>query len=388
MIKKFKFICEPQVFYGNNSVSLLPSIVKETKRKKLLVVVDSNFSKTSFFRDIEKKLSGEKIDFVVFDKISGEPTTDIGDECAEFGKENKCDIVCGIGGGSSLDVAKASSVIITNGGCVKDYQGLNKVPGPGLPKIMIPTTAGTGSEVTFTAVFIREDTKEKGGINSPYLYPEYAILDPVLTVSLPTNITSSTGLDALCHAIESYISKNSNFLSESISLCAIKYIWENLPIVYSKDEDLKAREKMLYGSFLAGLGLVNAGVTAVHSISYPLGGVYRVPHGVGNGLLLPYVLEFDIKKDISYTVERKLSSIVDIVRSDFKGDEKEKAKFLVDEIKNFLKLFKMPKLRDFNIDKENFSKLAEDALKVSVPIMNNPVAIKKEDIIEIYNNAY
>jgi len=127
MIKKFKFICEPQVFYGNNSVSLLPSIVKETKRKKLLVVVDSNFSKTSFFRDIEKKLSGEKIDFVVFDKISGEPTTDIGDECAEFGKENKCDIVCGIGGGSSLDVAKASSVIITNGGCVKDYQGLNKV---------------------------------------------------------------------------------------------------------------------------------------------------------------------------------------------------------------------------------------------------------------------
>ncbi len=388
MIKNFKFICKPEVFYGNNSVSVLPSIVKKTKRKKLLVVIDSNFSKTPFFNDIEKKLYDEKINFVVFDKISGEPTTEIGDECAKFGKKNECDIVCGIGGGSSLDVAKAASIIITNGGCVKDYQGTDKVPGPGLPKIMVPTTAGTGSEVTLTAVFIRKDTKEKGGINSPFLYPEYAILDPVLTMSLPPNITSSTGLDALCHAIESYISKKANFLSESISLSAIKNIWKNLPIVYSEAGNLKSREKMLYGSFLAGLGLVNAGVTGVHSISYPLGGIYGIPHGVGNGLLLPYVLEFDIENDISYTVENKLSSIVDVIMPTFKGDEKEKSKFLVNEIKKLLKKFNFPRIRDFNVDKNTFPKLAEDALKVSVPIENNPVAITKEDIIKIYESAY
>jgi len=388
MVKKFNFLCKPEVYYGKNSVALLPSIVKKTGKKKLLVVVDSNFSKTPFFSDIEKALSEEKIDYVVFDKISGEPSTEIGDECAEFGKKNSCDIVCGIGGGSSLDVAKAASVLITNGGSVRDYQGLNKVPEAGLPKIMIPTTAGTGSEVTFTAVFIRKDEKKKGGINSPYLYPDYAILDPVLTISLPKEITASTGLDALCHAIESYISKKANFLSEIISLWAIKYIWDNLPVAFSKGEDLKAREKMLYGSFLAGLGLVNAGVTAVHSISYPLGGTYGIPHGIGNGLLLPYVLEFDIEKDISFTVEEKLASITDIIKPDLKFEEKEKAKFLVEEIKKFLDIFKIPRLKDLNVSKESFPQLAEDALNVSVPIENNPVAIKKEDIIEIYEKAY
>lgn len=388
MIKKFKFVCKPEVYYGNNSVSLLPTIVKETGKKKLLIVVDSNFSKTPFFKDIEKKLEENGINFFVFDKVLGEPYTELGDECASFGKENGCDIVCGIGGGSSLDTAKAASVLITNGGSVRDYQGLNKVPGPGLPKIMIPTTAGTGSEVTFTAVFIRKDEKKKGGINSPYLYPDFAILDPVLTISLPPSVTASTGLDALCHAIESYISKKANFLSESISLCAIKYIWENLPSVYIKGENLKAREKMLYGSFLAGVGLVNAGVTAVHSISYPLGGTYGIPHGIGNGLLLPYVLEFDIEKDISFTIEEKISYIVDIIKPDFKGDEKEKAKFLVEEIKKFLDVFKIPRLKDLNVSEESFPQLAEDALKVAVPIENNPVAIKKEDIVEIYRKAY
>lgn len=388
MIKKFKFTCYPEVYYGRNSVSQLSAIVKQIGRKKLLLVVDKNFSETPFFLDIEKKLFEAGIDFVVFNKITGEPTTEIGDECANFGKEWGCDIVCGIGGGSSLDVAKAASVIITNGGSVRDYQGLNKVPGPGLPKIMIPTTAGTGSEVTFTAVFIRKDEKKKAGINSPFLYPEYAILDPVLTVSLPPNVTASTGLDALCHAIESYISKKANFLSETVSLCAIKYIWENLPIAYSNGENLKAREKMLYGSFLAGLGLANAGVTAVHSISYPLGGTYGVPHGIGNGLLLPYVLEFNIEKDISYTVDGKLASIVEIIKPEFKGTEKQKAKFLVEEIKKFLEMFKIPRLRDFKIDRKNFEKLAEDALLVSVPIENNPVKIKKQDIVEIYEKAY
>ncbi|HPP30253.1 MAG TPA: iron-containing alcohol dehydrogenase [bacterium] len=383
MIKKFTFLCKPEVVYGENSITQLPDLVKSTGGKKLLLVTDTNFSKTAIIGSIKQLLKEKSIDFAIFDSISGEPSTETGDECASFGKKEGCDVVCGIGGGSTLDTAKAAAVIITNGGSVREYQGLDKVPGPGLPKIMVPTTAGTGSEVTFTAVFIRKDEKKKGGINSKYLYPEFAILDPLLTISVPPSITASTGLDALCHAIESFISKKANFLSESVSLSAIKLIWENLPSAHQNGSDVKSRTGMLYGSFLAGVGLANAGVTAVHSISYPLGGTFGVPHGVGNGLLLPYVLEFDMPE-----ISPRLACIYDYVYGHSGNKEIEKAEKFISEIKQMLKRFKIPRLKELGITPENFSSLAEDAMKVAVPIENNPKPITVADIIKIYKSAY
>ncbi len=382
-MKWFKFLCKPEVIYGVDSVFSLSEIIKKIKCRKILVVVDKFFSKTDKFTQI-KSIIEKEVDFVIFDKIEGEPTTEIGDECGNFGRENGCDAVIGIGGGSTLDTAKGASILITNGGRIRDYQGLDKVPSPGVPKIMVPTTAGTGSEVTFTAVFIRKDEKKKGGINSPYLYPEFAILDPSLTTTLPADITASTGLDALCHAIESFTSKKANFLTEIISLNAIKIIWRNLPVAYSNGNDLKARENMLYGSFLAGVGLANAGVTAVHSISYPLGGRFGVPHGIGNGLLLPYVLEFNLPQ-----ITEKLGSLAKELNEEWKNlSVEDAATKMVEEIKNFLKIFKIPRLKDLNIPVESFDGMAEDALKVSVPIENNPRNISKQDIIEIYRKAY
>ena len=384
MIKKFKFLCYPEVVYGENAVSQLPDIVKTLHGNRLLVVVDAHFAETVVFKDIITLLECQKIDFRIFDKLAGEPTTDIGDECAAFGRSEDCDIVCGIGGGSSLDTAKAASVLITNGGSVRDYQGLNKVPRAGLPKIMVPTTAGSGSEVTFTAVFIRKDEKKKGGINSPFLYPESAILDPVLTISLPPSVTASTGLDALCHAVESFLSKQATFISKAISLYATKLIWDSLPKAYENGKSLKARASMLYGSFLAGTGLANAGVTAVHSISYPLGGVFNVPHGVANGLLLPYVLEFE-KDDIA----EEVSLIYDYINKDVSSFScVYKTERFIEEIKRFIQTFSIPGLKDLNIPPEDFPQLAKDALEVAVPIGNNPKPIAQEDIVEIYRKAY
>jgi len=389
MIKKFQFICKPEVIYGPNSISYLPLIVKSIKCKNLLIVVDKNFSKTEFFQEILNSLKKEKINFFIFDRIEKEPTTEIGDECGELARKNKCDCVCGIGGGSALDTGKAASILVTNEGSVKDYQGLNKVKKPGIPKIMVPTTAGTGSEVTFTAVFIREDIKKKAGINSPYLYPDYAILDPVLTISLPPNITASTGLDALCHSIESYISRRANFLTETISLNAIKLIWNNIYTAYIFGENLNARENMLYGSFLAGLSLANAGVTAIHSMSYPLGGKFGVPHGIGNAILLPYVLEFDLKNDKSFSVEKEFANILDFIMPKYLNkSDNYKANLLIEEIKKLNEKLNIPKLRDFNIPPTIFEKIAVEALEVSIPIENNPCPINKENIIEIYKNAY
>lgn len=389
MIKKFQFLCKPEVIYGANSVSSLPSIVKSLNCKNLLIVVDRNFSKTIFFSDILKILQKENIKFFIFDRIEGEPDTEIGNECGKFAKKNKCDVVCGIGGGSALDTAKAASILITNDGCIEDYQGLNKVPKPGIPKIMIPTTAGTGSEVTFTAVFIRKDIMKKGGINSPYLYPDYAILDPVLTISLPPSITASTGLDAFCHAIESYISRRANFLTEIISLQAMKLIWNNIYEAYKNGEDVKVRENMIYGSFLAGISLANAGVTAVHSMSYPLGGRFGIPHGIGNAILLPYVLEFDLKNDKSFTVKNEFANVIDYIMPEYKNKDVDfKANLLIKEIKKLLVKLHIPKLRNFNIPEDLFEKIAEEALSVSVPIENNPYPITKEHIIQIYKKAY
>lgn len=383
MIGKFTFLCKPEVIYGENSITQLPDVIKKLGGKRVLIVTDRNFSETSVFENIKNILKNSSIDYVVFDRIKGEPDTETGDECASFGKNHNCDIVCGIGGGSTLDTAKAAAVIITNGGSVRDYQGLDKVPGPGLPKIMIPTTAGTGSEVTFTAVFIRKDERKKAGINSKYLYPEVAILDPLLTLSLPPSITAFTGLDALCHAIESFISKRANFLTEAISLSAVKLIWEGLPSAYENGSDVKSRTSMLYGSFLAGVGLANAGVTAVHSISYPLGGVFGVAHGVGNGLLLPYVLEFDMPE-----IAPKLASIYDLLYGTSGESEMKKAERIISEIKKLLEKFKIPRLRQLGISPDVFPSLAEDAMKVSVPIANNPKDITVKDIIKIYEAAY
>ena len=264
MLKEFKFSCHPEVIYGENSISRLPEVIKNLHGKKVLLVVDGNFAATENFSRIISLLEVRKTGFEIFDKLEGEPSVETGDACAALGKQEGCDIVCGIGGGSALDTAKAAAVLIKNPGTARDYQGLNRVPGAGLPKIMVPTTAGTGSEVTFTAVFIRKDEKKKGGINSPFLYPEAAILDPVLTLTLPPGVTASTGLDALCHAVESFLSKKASFISRPISLSAIKLIWDNLPAAYENGKDLDARASMLYGSFLAGVGLANAGVTAVH----------------------------------------------------------------------------------------------------------------------------
>lgn len=383
MIKKFTFLCKPEVIYGENSITQLPDVIKSLGGKKLLLVTDVNLSKTEIFNGIKKLLTENSVEYVIFDSISGEPLTETGDECASFGKKEGCDIVCGIGGGSTLDTAKAAAVLITNGGSVRAYQGLDKVPGPGLPKIMVPTTAGTGSEVTFTAVFIRKDEKKKGGINSKYLYPEVAILDPLLTLTVPPSITASTGLDALCHAVESFISKKANFLTEAVSVSAIKLIMKNLTTAYETGSDIKSRESMLYGSFLAGVGLANAGVTAVHSISYPLGGVFGVAHGVGNGLLLPYVLEFDIPE-----ITTKLAYLYDCIYGSSNKEETEKAEFFISEIKNMLVRFKIPRLKEMGISSENFPALAEDAMKVAVPIENNPKPITVEDIIKIYKAAF
>lgn len=385
MRKTFSFTGAQKIVFGNGSLLTLASHIKEHHAQNPLIVIDKNLAKTGLQERIANILVPEGIKFTVYDKVEAEPPIELADEGAKIAIKNKCDIVIGIGGGSAMDVAKAIAVIAANKGAAVDYLGLNKVPKAGLPKIMIPTTAGTGSEVTFTAVFVRKNLKKKEGMNSPYLYPELALLDPELTLSLPPAPTAQTGLDALCHAIESYTSVNSSPMSEMFSLEAIALIAENLRACVHDGKNIVARERMMLGSLYAGIGLANAGVTAVHSLSYPLGGRFGVSHGLANTMLLTPVMAFNLPGALE-----KFADVAEAMGECIDGLPAREAAYLaVDAVEALIEDCGIDStIKDFGVKESDFPALADVATTVARPLENNPRKMTKEDMIAIYAEAF
>jgi alcohol dehydrogenase len=385
MRKIFSFTGAKKIVFGNGSFHTLVSHIQELNAKNPLVVMDKNLAKAGFQEAVANLLIPEGMKYTLYDKVEPEPRIELADEGAALAVKNKCDIVIGIGGGSAMDVAKAIAVLATNKGSAVDYLGLNKVPAPGLPKIMIPTTAGTGSEVTFTAVFVRKNLKKKEGMNSPYLYPELALLDPELTLSLPPRPTAETGIDALCHAIESYTSVNASPMSEMFSLEAIALIAENLRTCVHDGKNLKARENMLLASLYAGLGLANAGVTAVHSLSYPLGGKFGICHGMANTLMLPATIAFNLPGALDKFAD--IAAAMGEVTDDF--PVREAAYLALEAVESLIEDCGINStLSEFGIKEKDFPALADVALTVARPLENNPRKVTKEDAIAIYTDAF
>jgi len=385
MNKIFTFTGAKKIAFGVGASENLADYLAEWNAQRPLIVIDPALAATGLLEKIRGLLEKKGLKISVFDKVEPEPRLELADEGAKAALKGKCDAVIGIGGGSAMDVAKAISVLAANKGKAVDYLGLGKVPGPGLPKIMIPTTAGTGSEVTFTSVFIRKNLKKKEGMNSPFLYPDLAVLDPALTLSLPPYPTATTGLDALCHAVESYTSINASPMSEMISLEAIILISENLRTCVHDGQNLEARERMLLGSLYAGLGLANAGVTAVHSLSYPLGGKYGVPHGLANTLLLPHVMSYNLPGALE-----KFADIADAMGEVTDGmSVRDAAELAVEAVCKLIDDCGVcTTLEDLEIPEDDFAELAEVALTVARPLENNPRKVTLEDAIRIYEAAY
>ena len=385
MHKLFTFTGAKKIAFGVGALDNLPGYLGELKAGRPLVVMDPALAASGLQERVLGILDRQDIQATLFDKVEPEPPLELADAGAKAALKAKCDAVIGIGGGSAMDVAKAIAVIAANKGKAADYLGLGKVPGPGLPKIMVPTTAGTGSEVTFTSVFIRKNLKKKEGMNSPYLYPELALLDPALTLSLPSHPTATTGLDALCHAIESYTSINASPMSEMISLEAICLIAANLRTCVHDGKNLEARSQMLLGSLYAGLGLANAGVTAVHSLSYPLGGRYGVPHGLANTLLLPHVMAFNLPGALE-----KFADIAEALGEAIEGlSVRDAAELAVEAVDHLIEDCGIhTTLEDLEIAEEDFEELAKVALTVARPLENNPRQVTLEDAVDIYRAAY
>ena len=374
-----------KMVFGAGAVSTLAEEIGKFGATKVLVVMDQGLSRLDFPDRIMGPLKAGGIEATLFDDLEPEPSPASADAGAALAKKLGVDLVIGVGGGSSMDVAKAVAMLAKNPGSATDYIGLGLVKQSGLPTIMIPTTAGTGSEVTFTAVFTMRESKSKGGINDDKLYPHLALLDPELTLDCPPHVTAYTGMDALTHAIESYTSLNANAVSDIYALEAIRLIGANLREAVFHGNDLEARTNMLLGSYLAGLGLANAGVGAVHALAYPLGAFFGINHGTANAVLLPYVMEFNIPasvdrfSDVAWAMGEPCTEL----------SQRDAAAVSVEAVLALSEDIGIPEgLTDLEIPADAVEEMAAAAMKVARPIANNPRVVLFEDAVEIYRNAY
>jgi len=373
-----------RIRFGVDSINDLPGLVRELGGSKVFLVVDPGLARAGLVERITAPLIGAGVPFELYDRVDPEPGLKLADNGAKLAKKAKCDCVVGAGGGSAMDVAKAVSILLTNGGKAEDYLGLGKISKPGVPKIMIPTTAGTGAEVTFTAVFINEKTKSKGGMNGDPLYPDAALLDPALTVSMPPHVTATTGIDALTHALEAFVSTQSHPISDMYALEAIDLISNNLAMAYAHGGNLEARSNMLLGSLLAGKALATAGVGLVHAMAYPLGGMFGIPHGLANAVLLPYVMAYNLIGNPG-----RFALLAEVLGAEVADKPvREAAEAAVETVYRLNQDVGIPtSLADLKIPAKKIPEMAKIALTVTRPVENNPRKPTLEEVIQVYETA-
>jgi alcohol dehydrogenase class IV len=381
----FVFNTPSTVVVGANTSGQLGDYVKRLNGKKAFIVTDPGISKIGLLDKVKDILAKDDIECGYYDQVIPEPPIDTVETTAERVKAEGYDVVIGLGGGSSMDFAKVVSVLVTNGGPATKYVGIGLVEKPGLPTIMLPTTAGTGSEVTSVAIFSFPDEEVKKGIVSPYLYTNVAIVDSVFTYDLPPSITANTGMDALIHAIESYIGKRANKYTEGLSLMAIELISKNLRTAVADGDNEEARYNMSLGSLIAGVAFANASCGAVHALAYPLGGQFHIPHGMSNTLMLSYVMEYNVVSNLE-----KFAKMAETMGEKVDGLSVREAAFkAIDAMVNLAKDIGVPtRLRDVNIPKEAIPKMAAAGIKEQRLLSNNPRKLTLKDIEYIYTNAW
>ena len=375
------------VITGSGSSKQVGDECKKLNLKKALIVTDRNQVRLGILDGVLESLQQSGVAYAVYDGVNMEPVVEYVQEGLEALRGNGCDCLLAVGGGSPMDTAKAISVMATNEGSIEDYMGLGKVPRKGRPVIAVPTTAGTGSEVTpFTII---TDTKRdvKMLIGSPFLMPEIAIVDPQLTVLLPPDITAATGIDALTHAIEAYVSVKAQPISDLFCLAAIELIAGNLQQAWADGKNLEARENTMMGALMGGIAFSNSSVALVHGMARPIGAYFHVRHGASNATLLGTVMEFSLEGNPT-----RYARIAEAMGVDINGlSEMEAAQRGAEAVKKLIKDIKIPSLRELGVAKEKLDQLApkmsEDAIASGSPA-NNPRQASKEEIIELYKIAY
>jgi alcohol dehydrogenase len=368
---------------GKGATEVLPVEIKRLQITNPLLVTDDILQKVGVVDKIADLLEG--ITFGVFTGVKPDPALSIVEECTNVFNEGKHDGLIAIGGGSAIDIAKSVSAYASFDGKLNELIGTDLVPQKGAPIIALPTTAGTGSEVTNISILSDTEAQLKKGIVSDYMLPDVAIVAPEMTLTMPPSVTAASGIDALVHAIEAYISVHASPITDALAIHAIRMIADNLPKAYANPSNIEARENMATASLMAGMAFGNAGVGAVHALAYPLGGRYHIPHGVSNALLLPYVMEWN--KIACMERFRDIAvALGENVRSLSVSEAADKAVFAM---KRLGEMVHIPSgLRSFDIPETAIADMAEDASKIERLLKNNPRQLKKAEIEQIYQSAY
>ncbi|SHO49460.1 iron-containing alcohol dehydrogenase [Anaerocolumna xylanovorans] len=381
----YQFTLPRNVFIGKNALEASETAIKALG-KKAFVVTGRIVTRAGIVGTLTGYLESWGIEYVVFNDITGEPTDVMIEAGVKAYKQTGCDFLIAIGGGSPLDSAKAIAAMTVLPGKISDYMGRD-IMGKFPPMVLIPTTAGTGSEATKFTVITDSVKGIKMLLKGNSLLPDLAVIDPTFTLTSPPDITAATGMDALTHAVEAYTSRKSTPLTENYALSAVKRIFKYLPIAYSNGSDEKAREEMQLAAFEAGVGINNASVTLVHGMSRPIGALFHVPHGISNAMLIKECLTFAL--DGSYERFARLARAIGTAE-DTTGDIKAAGAF-IEELVKLCKHCNIPTLEEYGINKSAFEavadKMAEDAMASGSP-SNTIKEVTKEDLLKIYERLW
>ncbi len=386
MNSEFTFYLPTKVYFGEYASTKVGEETRKLSQKALIVTDGNLIHKIRNKEKIEDSLNKAGVKTILWEKVSSNPPLSIAEEGAELARKEKCDLIIGLGGGSVIDVAKGISVICTNPPPLSLYLGRDKIGKPPLPLIAIPTTAGTGSEVNPYAVFTnpKRNPPQKEIMADSLLFPRVALVDPQLTLSLPASVTADTGIDALCHAIESYTSNKSQPFSEMLALEAIQILAHYLPQVINNLENIEIRSYCLYASLLAGIAIAQTGTTLIHGMGYKLTAHLGITHGRANGILLPWVSEFNLQTNpLKYALLAK--SLGEEVKE--QGQE-EAARRSVNGIRRILAEVGLPeKLNREEIKKHTIEEFAKEIIQNKRRLSNNPRLATLEDVVGIYEKA-
>ncbi|MGI8317176.1 iron-containing alcohol dehydrogenase [Halobacillus mangrovi] len=379
------FFMPGHVRFGVNAYLTLVEEVKKLNARRITVISDKGLDKVGLVQKVLDLLAPLEIDVTTFTDISGEPTFRLLSRSIDRVREHESDMIIGIGGGSALDVAKATTALADEEAPSLCFSGEKRIETRTIKCILLPTTSGTGSEVTMNAIFGDEEQEVKRGLVSQSLLPDVAIVDPVLTLSCPSKVTAASGVDAFTHALESYVAARATPMTKMYAEKAMKLFASNIPKAVHNGKDLEARKEMSWVSLLAGVSLANAGVGAVHALAYPLGGKYHVEHGVANALLMPFVFEV-----IGQTCMEEMMEVASFLHlGDFTSNPHQAKGAIVQYLYELLETLNLPtSLSEIGIKEEDLPLLAEQASKVDRLLSNTPYELTENHILKIYENAY
>lgn len=381
-MRSYKVQSTPVTHIGWGSIENLADELKSLNTERILIIADPVLVSINLVKKIEEILATYSYKFAIYSDLIPEPTVQTGQAIVDYVRKEDISLIIGFGGGSALDMAKLAAVLKDNVGDVTDYlnlTGIKEIQQKGIPKILIPTTSGTGTEVTNISVLALEKTKDV--VVHDYLIADVAIVDPAFTVTVPPRVTAATGADAFTHAIEAFISVNANPYSDGMALQAIRLIGSSLKKAVTDGNNKEARTKMAYGSYLAGLAFFNAGVGAIHALAYPLGGQFHLPHGESNAVLIPYVLNY-----IKDHCRDKFKEIL-LALDQIPGDDPPSQ--CVSYFKSLIKEIGIPEtLGGFNIPATALYELVDDGIQQKRLLARCPAKLTKEDIEKIYSSAF